>query len=90
MHVLIEERDSRGDAVFEPQVFCEAHGREEVKKVGLRWPESWECCSSLWDRAHQSKTVVTLVNDEGRRCQTCFASELDAEFQKRLAMLEVL
>jgi hypothetical protein len=76
--------------MFEPQVFCEAHGREEIAKIGVRWPESWECCSSLWDRNHTSKTVVTVVSDEGRRCQTCYAAEIDAEFQKTLAMLEAL
>lgn len=89
MRVFIQERDRRGIDYYEPAVFCEEHGKAEVDRIGMRWPEPWECCSSGWDRAGKLKTVVTVKKDDvTSKCQICDKDELDAVFQKTLAMLE--
>jgi hypothetical protein len=91
MRILIEELDARGGTtLYEPAVFCEAHGREEADRMGVRVPEPWQCCESSWDHAHRVLTRVTVLKDDTRRCQVCCKDELDAEFQKTLAMLEAL
>lgn len=92
MQIIIEERDARaGTTLYEPVVFCEKHGRQEAERMGMRIPESWECCSSSWDHAHHVKTIVRIVKDDTKsRCQTCFEKEDDEAFQKTLAMLEGL
>jgi hypothetical protein len=91
MRVFIEERDRSGWTLYDPLVLCEEHGRKELDRMGVRWPEPWECCASSWDRAGKVKTLVAVKKDDNStRCQVCCKDELDAEFQKTLAMLEAL